>query len=62
MDPPHRGVCVVTVERQLDAPCLIFVSVKLDVLRPEESRQAAKTQRAVLAEVRRFLRDMAVPE
>jgi len=61
--PPQRGVCVVAVERQAGAVCLITVSVVLDVTKPyQESRQHFLTQRETLADVQRFLRAMAVLE
>jgi hypothetical protein len=60
---PARGVCVITVEQQAAAVCLISVSTLLDVTEPhEESRRHFLTQREALADVQRFLRDMAAAE
>lgn len=63
MEQTHRGVCVVTAEPQPNATCLITVSVVLDVMHPgDETSQHFLTQRETLAEVQRFLHDMAVRE
>jgi hypothetical protein len=58
-----RGVCVVTVERQVSAASLITVSVLLDVSKPyEETRGHFTAERETLEEVRRFLRAMTNPQ
>jgi hypothetical protein len=60
---PRHGVCVVTVQRQANAPALITVSVRLDIENPhDETRKHFLTERDTLAEVRAFLRTLGAPE
>jgi CTP:molybdopterin cytidylyltransferase MocA len=53
---PIRGVCVITVERQLSTPDLITVLVVPDVARPQEtSRRYVVDARQALSDVQAFL-------